>query len=158
MTVYGGQVTSYYVYIFPSSNYPNVATFGSRFINFQVDVDSGQPGAPGFLATVFFFPSGQAIPNSTVSMAPADEADAVSTVVLNTSIDDYEAIVDLLRNESFVGCYVDDASPNDWSFYTTGLNVGQGQVMKSAVTPAKLPPALSLPPELVGRVTRWLPK
>jgi hypothetical protein len=161
MSMYLGQVSQYTITIAPSGALlPPTTADTVRTIMFTAVVPAGQPaiwyGGSGSIlqATLYFVPSGKPFPDSSdqgeptsgglgsIGNIPGVTTHAPACVfTLFTTIDDYAAIVDLLRNTSPV--WFSFIDPKFWSLYCDTQSVHQEQASIPVLTnTAVLSPAL----------------
>jgi hypothetical protein len=159
MTFYLGQVSQYMITITPSSAPPtNVATV--RTISMTAVVPAGQSGiwyggtGSTLSATINFVLSGKPVPQS-INMGETGQPGGFGGIIvapgqkplppgwafqLFALTDDYEAIVDLLRNTSPV--WFSFMDPSTWSLYCDNQNVRQDQIASALTSTVALSPAL----------------
>jgi hypothetical protein len=112
-----GQVAKYGIEIFPST-----LTGGDGATRF-VSLPTFALGAGGFgQAVLGFIPTGRPVPD------PRKQAGPLGTTTWNLFLpmDDYTAIIDLLRNEKPINFSIDDRS-NIWSLSSSDEPVGEDQ-------------------------------
>lgn len=123
---YVGTVSSYQFLLWSSSS--AAPEPGARMINITADVPSGSPGGQQLNVYLYFVPSGQT-PGSPVYAPEQYVSPSVmqSSFTLYTAMDDYWAILDLLRNTSGLTFNVDSNDLNGWTLQTTApQNAGRG--------------------------------
>lgn len=120
--IYDGTVTNYSIEIYPSSwpgpspAFPYTRTIGLNV----VPLSTGGQG----LAILYFVPAGRPVPDSSIR---ADTSDPL-VFDLFLPLDDYTAIVDLVRNETPVMFAFDDNEPEKvWSVRAGPEEVGEDQ-------------------------------
>jgi hypothetical protein len=107
-----GPVPNYTIYIHPSTwAGPEPQTETRRVLITDIPLFGGGLG----LASLNFIPEGLPVPDSTM------QAGAPVTFDLYLPMDDYTAVVDLLRNEGPPITFLfDDADPNGWHLAASG--------------------------------------
>jgi hypothetical protein len=112
---YQGSVSNYSIQIRPSTwfGYPRVV-----YLN-QFALLGGGSG----LAFLNFIPAGRPVPNSSTRAGTTDPV----VWDLYLPMDDYTAILDLVRNEKPINFFFDDMDPNGWALSAFGEFVGEDQ-------------------------------
>jgi hypothetical protein len=103
-----------------------VARAGSRFSLYPLrwpEHCALSPGGQG-IAFLNFIPAGRPVPDSSIG-GGSSEGDFVFDLAL--PMEDYTAIVDLVRNETPIRFAFDDTDPNGWSVRTGSEEVGEDQ-------------------------------
>ena len=118
---YRGTVTNYSIEIYPSSWPGPDARFPyTRTIGLNVAMSTGGQG----LAVLYFVPAGRAVPDGGIRVGTSDPI--VFDVFM--PMDDYTAILDLVRNETPIMFNFDDTeTPPLWSVQTGPEEVGEDQ-------------------------------
>jgi hypothetical protein len=116
---YRGTVTNYSVEIYPSSwPGPDAALPYTRGIGLNVSMSTGGQGVAG----LYFVPAGRAVPDGGIRVGTSDPI--VFDVFM--PMDDYTAILDLVRNETPVMFNFDDTeTPPLWSVQAGPEEVGE---------------------------------
>jgi hypothetical protein len=119
---YFGLVSNYGIFIHPSTwegpEPPKLRQTRQVFI-YNMALASGGSG----FAWLNFIPAGRRVPDSRMRAGSTDPV----TWDLYLPMDDYTAIVDLLRNEQPIAFNFDDTAPNGWFMGTAGEIPGEDQ-------------------------------
>jgi hypothetical protein len=152
---YVGTVSSYQFLLWSSSSAASEP--GARMINITADVPSGSPGGEQLNVYLYFVPNGQTLGSPVYAPDQTLFGVMQSSFTLYTAMDDYWAILDLLRNTTGLTFNVDSNDLKGWTLQTTApQNAGQGLVTGPAASPtagpAKPPVPWKVPPNFAGRL------
>lgn len=118
---YSGSFTSYAIQISPSNDAgPTPAAPYTRILVLNPVTLADKSTA---LCFINFVPAGRAVPDSGI------RPDTAKPIVFDlfAPMDDYAALVDLVRNEGPLTFFFDDATPNGWYLRTGSEPVGEGE-------------------------------